>query len=170
VARIFLCHASDDKAHVREVYHRLQAIEGFEPWLDEEDLLPGQEWAREIPRVLQTSDFILIFLSRTSVAKRGYVQRKMKMALDAWQEMPEGAIHTIPVRLDDCDVPEQFRRYHWANLGLFARCLSSHAGHEGGRANNPTMHMIWVNPRRPRAFYTAFSCMQVSHFTPSTKV
>jgi formylglycine-generating enzyme required for sulfatase activity len=116
VARIFLCHASEDKAQVREVYHRLRAIDGFEPWLDEEDLLPGQEWAREIPRALQTSDFILIFLSRTSVAKRGYVQREMKLALDAWQDVPEGTIHTLPVRIDDCDVPESFRRYHWANL------------------------------------------------------
>src|SRR5215211_5102519 len=116
MARIFLCHASEDKAQVCEVYHRLRAIEGFEPWLDEEDLLPGQDWAREIPRALQTSDFILIFLSRGSVAKRGYVQREMKLALDAWQELPEGTIHTIPVRLDDCDVPEQFRRYHYANL------------------------------------------------------
>jgi formylglycine-generating enzyme required for sulfatase activity len=116
VARIFLCHASEDKARVREVYHRLRAIDGFEPWLDEEDLLPGQEWAREIPKALQASDFILIFLSRISVAKRGYVQREMKLALDAWQELPEGAIHTIPVRLDDCDVPESFRRYHWADL------------------------------------------------------
>jgi formylglycine-generating enzyme required for sulfatase activity len=116
VARIFLCHASEDKAQVREVYHRLRAIDGFEPWLDEEDLLPGQEWAREIPRALQTSDFILIFLSRNSVAKRGYVQREMKLALDAWQELPEGTIHTIPVRIDACDVPESFRRYHWANL------------------------------------------------------
>jgi formylglycine-generating enzyme required for sulfatase activity len=116
VARIFLCHASEDKAQVREVYNRLKAIDGFEPWLDEEDLLPGQVWEREIPRALQTSDFILIFLSRNSVAKRGYVQREMKLALDAWQELPEGTIHTIPVRIDACDVPESFRRYHWANL------------------------------------------------------
>lgn len=116
MARIFLCHASEDKAHVREVYQRLRAIEGFEPWLDEEDLLPGQEWAREIPRALQASDFILIFFSLTSVAKRGYVQREMKLALDVWQELPEGVIHTIPVRLDDCDVPEAFRRYHYTNL------------------------------------------------------
>ena len=65
---------------------------------------------------LQASDFILIFLSRNSVAKRGYVQREMKLALDAWQELPEGTIHTIPVRLDDCVVPEPFRRYHYANL------------------------------------------------------
>src|SRR5262245_26717113 len=116
MARIFLCHASEDKAQVREVYHRLRSIDGFEPWLDEEDLLPGQEWAREIPRALQTSDFILIFLSRSSVAKRGYVQREMKLALDAWQELPEGTIHTIPVRIDACEVPDSFRRYHWSNL------------------------------------------------------
>ena len=114
--RVFLCHAREDKAQVREVYQRLRAIDGFEPWLDEEDLLPGQLWEREIPRALHASDFILIFLSRTSVAKRGYVQREMKLALDAWQELPEGAIHTIPVRLDDCDVPEPFQRFHWANL------------------------------------------------------
>jgi formylglycine-generating enzyme required for sulfatase activity len=116
VARIFLCHANEDKAQVREVYHRLRAIDGCEPWLDEEDLLPGQDWDYEIKQALKTSDFILIFLSRTSVAKRGYFQREMKLVLDAWQELPEGAIHTIPIRLDDCDVPESFQRYHWTNL------------------------------------------------------
>src|SRR5215467_11682491 len=116
MARIFLCHASEDKAQVREVYHRLQAIDGLEPWLDEEDLLSGQDWTREIPRALQTSDFILIFFSRLSVAKRGYVQREMKLALDALQELPEGTIHTIPVRLDDCELPQSFQHYHYANL------------------------------------------------------
>jgi len=115
-ARIFLCHAGEDKAQVREVYHRLRAISGFEPWLDEADLLPGQEWAREIPRALQTSDFILIFLSRSSIAKRSFVQREMKLALDVLQELPEGTIHTIPVRLDACDVPEGFRGYHRVDL------------------------------------------------------
>ena len=99
MARIFLCHAREDKAQVREVYHRLRAIEGFEPWLDEKDLLPGQDWAYEIKQALKTSDFILLFLSRASGAKRGYVQREMKLALDALQELPEGTIHTIPVRL-----------------------------------------------------------------------
>jgi len=116
VARVFLCHASEDKGQVREVYQRLAAIEAFEPWLDEEDLLPGQDWAYEIPRALQASDFILIFFSSVSVGRRGYVQREMKLALDALQEMPVGSIFTIPVRLDECEVPEPFRRYHYANL------------------------------------------------------
>ena len=116
MARIFLCHASEDKAQVREVYHRLRALDGFEPWLDEEDLLPGQNWSREIPRALQVSDFVLVFFSRLSVAKRGYVQREMKLALDALQELPEGTIHTIAVRLDACEIPTSFRDYHYANL------------------------------------------------------
>ncbi len=32
MAQIFLCHASEDKPQVREVYQRLKD-EGFEPWL-----------------------------------------------------------------------------------------------------------------------------------------
>ena len=73
MARIFLCHASEDKAQVRAVYHRLRVIDGLEPWLDEEDLLPGRDWTREILRALHTSDVILVFFSRLSVAKRRYV-------------------------------------------------------------------------------------------------
>jgi hypothetical protein len=106
MARIFLCHANEDKLQVRAVYHRLKA-EGFEPWLDEEGLLPGQ-WDQEIHRALKKSDLILIFFSQTFIAKRGYVQREMKLAIDAWKEIPEGQIHRIPVRLDDCTLPELF--------------------------------------------------------------
>src|SRR5262249_12895400 len=96
MSRIFLCHANEDKAQVREVYQRLKS-EGFQPWLDEEDLLPGQLWNQEIRKALKSSDFILIFFSQNSVAKRGYVQREMKLALDTWEEVPEGQIHTIPI-------------------------------------------------------------------------
>ena len=133
MARIFLCHASEDKPQVREVYQRLKAL-GFEPWFDEEELLPGQDWAYEIPRALEASEFILIFFSNNSVTKRGYVQREMKLALDAWQEIPQGRIHTIPVCLDECDIPDQFRRYHYASLfdlGGFDRLVAAiHRGLE----------------------------------------
>ena len=51
MARIFLCHASEDKPQVRDVYQRLKAL-GFEPWLDEVDILPGQDWDYEIETAL----------------------------------------------------------------------------------------------------------------------
>ena len=113
--RIFLCHANEDKTQVREVYQRLKT-EGFEPWMDEEDLLPGQLWDQEIQRALRKSDFILIFFSQNSVAKRGYVQREMKLALEVWEEIPQRYIHTIPVRLSECAIPERFRAFHWVDL------------------------------------------------------
>ena len=113
--QIFLCHASEDKPEVEAIYGRLRD-EGFQPWMDKIDLLPGQLWRQEIPRALRASDFILVFLSQNSVAKRGFVQSEFKLAIDTLEEMPEGAIHTIPIRLDDCEVPEQFADLHWANL------------------------------------------------------
>ncbi len=69
--RIFLCHASEDKPEVEAIYDRLRD-EGFVPWMDTIDLLPGQLWQQEISRVLPASDFVLVFLSQNSVAKRGY--------------------------------------------------------------------------------------------------
>ena len=99
--QIFLCHASEDKAAVETIYDRLKAL-GYKPWLDKRDLLPGQRWRSEIPKAIRASDYILIFLSKTSVAKRGYVQNEFKLALDVLREVPDGTIYAIPVRLDDC--------------------------------------------------------------------
>ena len=115
MAKIFLCHASEDKTRVREVYRRLRE-EGFQPWLDEEDLVGGQLWEREIPIALQASDFILIFFSQNSIRKIGYVQNEFKLALETWRQIPEGMIHAIPVRLDTCEIPGEFRRFQWIDL------------------------------------------------------
>jgi TIR domain len=41
--QIFLAHAKEDKKYVRDLYAKLKGL-GFSPWLDEKDLLPGQNW------------------------------------------------------------------------------------------------------------------------------
>jgi len=40
--KVFLCHASADKAAVSELYIRLKR-EGVDVWFDKEELLPGQD-------------------------------------------------------------------------------------------------------------------------------
>jgi len=47
--KVFLCHASADKPKVRELYRTLKR-RGVQPWLDAEDLIPGQNWEVEIPK------------------------------------------------------------------------------------------------------------------------
>jgi formylglycine-generating enzyme required for sulfatase activity len=113
--RVFLCHASVDKPAVRELYQRLRA-DGFEPWLDEEDLLPGQDWQREIPKAVRNSDVVIVCLSRGSINKAGYVQKEIKLALDVADEQPEDTIFLIPLKLEECDVPERLNRWQWVNL------------------------------------------------------
>src|SRR5262245_32360417 len=88
---------------------------GFDPWLDEESLVPGQNWTEEIPRVVRASDVVIVCLSGSSINKEGYVNKEIKIALDVADEKPEGAIFVIPLKLEDCTVPNRLSHWHWVN-------------------------------------------------------
>lgn len=121
--RIFLAHASEDKARVQQLYNQLKK-RGFSPWLDSTDLIPGQNWEIEIPKAIKRASVCLVCLSKNSVAKEGYVQREFRYALLAYAELPPESIYLIPVRLDDCEVPDlripdlelKLRSIHWVDL------------------------------------------------------
>lgn len=125
--RVFLCHASQDKPAVRELYQRLLAEGWIDPWLDEEKLLPGQDWNMEIEKAVETTDAVIVCLSKNSVTKEGYVQRELRFALNLADEKPEGTIFVIPFRLDDCIIPHRIRMWHRVDyspsLGLDASFL-----------------------------------------------
>lgn len=111
---VFICHASEDKAAARHLYKRLLA-DGYSPWLDEENLLPGQDWNVEISQAVRRADVVLVCLSQRSIAKTGYVQREIRIALDAAEEQPEGALYIIPARLEQCQVPERLSQWQWVD-------------------------------------------------------
>ncbi|MEP7134573.1 MAG: SUMF1/EgtB/PvdO family nonheme iron enzyme [Chloroflexota bacterium] len=113
--KVFLCHSKDDKPKVRELYRRLVA-DGFDPWLDEEKLMPGQEWDLEIRKAVRESDVVVVCLSNGSTTKAGYVQKEIRFALDVADEQPEGAIFIIPARLENCQVPNRLSKWQWVNL------------------------------------------------------
>jgi len=113
--RVFLCHASQDKPVVRELYHALKAEGWVDPWLDKAKLLPGQDWEMVIENAVDDSDVVIICLSGQSVSKEGYVQREIRYAYDLALEKPEGTIFLIPLRLDDCAMPRKLRSFHWVD-------------------------------------------------------
>jgi hypothetical protein len=51
-----------------------------------------------------------------SISKRGYVQREFKLVLDTLEEIPDDEVFIIPVRLDDCQIPESFSQIHYVDL------------------------------------------------------
>ena len=125
--KVFLCYASGDKFPVREIYKRLVA-EGVDVWLDEENIMPGQDWQLEIPRAVRDADVVVACLSNKSITKEGYIQKELKYALDRADEKPEDTIFLIPARLEDCVVPARLSRWQWVDLFEehgFARLLRS---------------------------------------------
>jgi len=130
--RVFLCHASQDKTHVRGLYQRLLAEPWIDPWLDEEKLLPGQDWNMEIEKAVEAADVVLVCLSQQSVSKEGYVQRELRFALDIALEKPEEVIFIIPLRLDECELPRKLRSWQYVDYfpagnrdGAYQRLMQS---------------------------------------------
>jgi len=112
--KVFLCHAATDKPKVNTLYRRLVEA-GFDPWLDEKKILPGQDWEFEIRAAVRAADVAIVCLTRNSVNREGFVQKEIRIALDVADEKPEGTIYLIPARFEDCPVPERLSRWQWVN-------------------------------------------------------
>jgi hypothetical protein len=111
---VFLCHASEDKEPVRELARYVRGL-GHEAWLDEDRLLPGQDFDYEIRQALRRCDVVLVCLSDNSM-KRGYIQRELKRALDVAEEFPAGELFLIPLRLASCEIPDHLKHLHYVDL------------------------------------------------------
>lgn len=114
--RVFLCHASHDKPVVRELYQRLLAEGWIDPWLDAEKLLPGQDWDMEIKKAVKSADAVIVCVSSRSTVKEGYIQKEIRFVLDIADEKPDGVIYVVPLRLDDCTVPDRLMSWHYVDF------------------------------------------------------
>lgn len=142
---VFLSYAREDRTRVEQVYDSLRAEE-LRPWMDTRDIMPGQSWDRVIGEAIREADFMLAFISRHSVSKRGYIQREIRAALSVLAELPEGAIFLIPVRLDDSEVPEPLRHIQWVDLfeedGWRKLLLTLKQGLQRGRLPTEGIHTL----------------------------
>jgi hypothetical protein len=114
--QIFLLHARQDEKPVRRLYRRLLR-EGADVWLDQEKLLPGQDWAFEIRKAIHRSDVALVCLSKQFNQHGGFRHEELRLALEKAASLSDGTIFLIPVRLEPCELPETLCR--WQCLDLF---------------------------------------------------
>lgn len=113
--RVFLCYASEDKPLVRDFYQRLLSEGWIEPWMDEGKILPGHDWRTKIEESVETSDVVIVCLSRNSVTKDGFVQKELRYAREISLEKPDGDIFLIPLKLGECDAPRGLKFFQWAD-------------------------------------------------------
>jgi len=114
--KVFISYAREDIEIARKLYHDLKQA-GISPWMDKEDLLPGQNWRVMISKAIQESKYFLAVLSSHSLTKKGFVQKELKMALDILDEFPAEDIFVIPIRIEDCKPEDEKLKYlHWADF------------------------------------------------------
>jgi serine/threonine-protein kinase len=112
---VFISYAREDKKKIHELSRWLEAGGWITVWQDVE-ILPGQEWEIEIEKAARSSDVVLVCLSHLSVKKVGFVQKEIRFILELADEKPEGMIFAIPVRLEECEVPNSLRRWEWVDV------------------------------------------------------
>ena len=112
---MFLSYSRKDVDAVSKVYDDLRRL-GADPWMDVANLTPGVRWKFELGQRISVCDAVLPFLSSNSVDRRGFFYEEVRQSLEMLRQMPEDRIYIIPVRLDDCKIPNELSHLHCCNL------------------------------------------------------
>ena len=114
--RVFISYAKEDYNFAKNLYNDLKC-EKIDPWIDNEDLLIGQDWKLSIEKAIQECNFFCALLSNNSVSKVGYVQKELKMALELLDNYPKSEIFILPIRIDNCEPTEnKLLELHFVDL------------------------------------------------------
>ncbi len=113
---VFISYAKEDRLEAERLHRDLRR-EGFDAWIDSQDLLAGSNWSTEIRRAIRASQYCVLLLSQKCMTKRGFVHREIREALAVVCELPETQIFLIPARLEPCEAThEDLSRLQWVDL------------------------------------------------------
>ncbi len=144
---VYLAYAEEDREAVRDLHARLKQA-GFTPWLDDFDILPGQERSTAIDQAITSAAAVLACLSSKTVGKAGALHRQLRQALSTSANKPPGDIYLIPVRLDACALPD----HRFGDLGLTLTDLQAADLFEGAgfsKLVDALSTVVKVTPRLP---------------------
>src|SRR5579863_4926981 len=104
----FLSYVREDSQRVDELQQRLEAA-GIQVWRDTGSLRPGEDWRIKIRQAI-TGDALVVFIACFSQASTGrsrsYQNEEFLLAIEQYRQLRPGTQWLIPVRLDDCEIPD----------------------------------------------------------------
>ena len=72
--KVFLSHANSDDSLARKLADRLN-LAGLTVWDPQEEIVPGDNWAKKIGRALDDSDLLVILLTPSSLWLKSILPR-----------------------------------------------------------------------------------------------
>ncbi|WP_019561363.1 toll/interleukin-1 receptor domain-containing protein [Caldimonas manganoxidans] len=111
--KVFVSHASEDKARFVVDFARRLRENGVDAWLDQWEMKPGDSLVDKIfEEGLKEARAVVIVLSATSVQKP-WVREELNASVV--NRLSRGT-KLIPVVIDDCEVPEALRSTVWQKV------------------------------------------------------
>lgn len=101
---IFISYCREDHLYAQRIYKSLRRS-GFDPWIDKEKLVVGQNWWRAIERTIKASDYCLFLFSSVSTTRRSFFNRELRFALEIQQNTLLEQTFILPLQLGECTIP-----------------------------------------------------------------
>ena len=119
----FISYVKENKDTVDRLYQELKS-HGIKVWLDREDIDPGTRWEPAIRRAIQQGAFFIACLSKEyNERDKTYMNTELTVAIKELHQRPTDRIWFIPVKLNDCEIPdrdigggETLRDFQYVNL------------------------------------------------------
>lgn len=112
----FISYTREDYNYATILYNDLKNV-GLNPWLDNEDILFGQNGDKEIKKAVNNCRIFLPMFSSRSVEKRSYIRGEFKLGVDTLEEIFEIQTLVIPIRIDNCQIPfDKLSKIHYQDM------------------------------------------------------
>jgi hypothetical protein len=103
----FISYVREDSREVDKLQRTLEAA-GVSVWRDTADLWPGEDWRAKIRRAITENAlvFIACFSNQSVALVKSYQNEELILAVEQLRLRPPDVPWLIPVRFDDCAIPE----------------------------------------------------------------
>lgn len=112
--QVFIIYAREDLEAAQQISGWLREA-NFSPWLDDEQLLPGQRWKEETERALTESGAALVIIS-TNLEQSSSAGKELDLALKRLQTGSDRTTPIIPVRIDQSRPPSSLDQIQWVDF------------------------------------------------------
>ena len=105
--KVFISYVRENMEIVDRLCQELRS-HGIEVWLDRNDIDPGSYWEQAIRRAIQQGAFFIACFSE-EYHNRGqtYMNQELTFAIDELNQRSPDQIWFIPVKLNECEIPDR---------------------------------------------------------------
>ena len=103
---VFISYCHENKAAVDQLCNALTSND-VTVWVDWDNLNPGTPWKQAIQQAIHHGDFFIACFSKEYNARdKTYMNEELSIAIDKLQQKPVDKVWFIPVKLNECEIPD----------------------------------------------------------------